>query len=247
MALSGRSTRAAARWPSSCPPDFSQDSLDERRLGAGDPRRHRRQHRQYRARLRPGRGRGFSRNIQLERTQAWAAAAGHPAVVPVARLVQRRPGEPRFHHSRAWWRSCSHWSARNSPRYNFARVGARHDGAARLHAGHRMELMAGKILPYFFIGLLDAALCLAIAVFWFEVPFRGAVSTLFRDDLALPDRRARARLFHFGEHPQSGRREPDRTARTMLPTTLLSGFAFPIDQMPPAVQAVTYLVPPATM
>jgi ABC-2 type transport system permease protein len=29
---------------------------------------------------------------------------------------------------------------------------------------------------------------------------------------------------------------------TMLPTTLLSGFAFPIDQMPAAVQAVTYLV-----
>ena len=43
----------------------------------------------------------------------------------------------------------------------------------------RMELMAGKILPYFFIGLIDAALCLAIAVFWFETPFRGAVSTLF--------------------------------------------------------------------
>ena len=43
----------------------------------------------------------------------------------------------------------------------------------------RMELMTGKILPYFFIGLLDAALCLVIAVFWFETPFRGAVSTLF--------------------------------------------------------------------
>jgi ABC-2 type transport system permease protein len=29
----------------------------------------------------------------------------------------------------------------------------------------------------------------------------------------------------------------------MLPTTLLSGFAFPIEQMPPAIQAITYLVP----
>ena len=43
----------------------------------------------------------------------------------------------------------------------------------------RMELMVGKILPYFFIGLLDAAFCLIIAVFWFETPFRGAVLTLF--------------------------------------------------------------------
>ena len=30
---------------------------------------------------------------------------------------------------------------------------------------------------------------------------------------------------------------------TLLPTTLLSGFAFPIEQMPPVVRAVTYLVP----
>src|SRR5208282_6353752 len=29
---------------------------------------------------------------------------------------------------------------------------------------------------------------------------------------------------------------------TLMPTTLLSGYAFPIDQMPPAVQAVTFLV-----
>ena len=29
----------------------------------------------------------------------------------------------------------------------------------------------------------------------------------------------------------------------MLPTTLLSGFAFPIDQMPPIIRGVTYLVP----
>ncbi len=36
----------------------------------------------------------------------------------------------------------------------------------------RMELMCGKILPYFVIGLIDAAFCLMIAVFWFEAPFR---------------------------------------------------------------------------
>ena len=43
----------------------------------------------------------------------------------------------------------------------------------------RMELMTGKIIPYFFIGLIDATLCLSIAVFWFEAPFRGALLTLF--------------------------------------------------------------------
>ena len=77
----------------------------------------------------------------------------------------------------------------------------------------RMELMTGKILPYFFIGLIDAAFCLLIAVFWFEAPFRGAVSTLFLTTVAFPRRRARPRLFHLRQHPQPGRREPDRAGR----------------------------------
>ena len=106
----------------------------------------------------------------------------------------------------------------------------------------RSELMIGKIAPYFFIGMLDAAFCLAIAVFWFEAPFRGAVSTLF----------VTTRLFlivvlgvgYFISASISSQIGASQIALlvTMLPTTLLSGFAFPIDQMPPPMQAVTYLV-----
>ena len=77
----------------------------------------------------------------------------------------------------------------------------------------RMELMAGKILPYFFIGLVDAALCLLIAVFWFEAPFRGAVSTLFLTTSLFLIVVLGLRLFHFRQHPQPGRREPDRARR----------------------------------
>ena len=53
-------------------------------------------------------------------------------------------------------------------------------------------------------------------------------------------------LFQF--HPYGNRSRSQIGASqvallvTMLPTTLLSGFAFPIDQMPPPVQAVAYLV-----
>ena len=75
-----------------------------------------------------------------------------------------------------------------------------------------MELMLGKLLPYFVIGLLDAAFCLAIAVFWFEVPFRGTLSTLFFTTSLFLVGRARHRLSHLGQHPQPGRREPDRAA-----------------------------------
>ena len=42
-----------------------------------------------------------------------------------------------------------------------------------------LEVMLGKLIPYFVIGLVDAGFCLAGAVFWFGVPFRGNVGTLF--------------------------------------------------------------------
>ena len=107
----------------------------------------------------------------------------------------------------------------------------------------RMKLMAGKILPYFFIGLIDAALCLVIAVIWFETPFRGAVSTLF-----LTTSLFLIVVLGLGYFISASIRSQIAASQvalvvTLLPTTLLSGFAFPIDQMPPVVRAITYLVP----
>ncbi len=107
----------------------------------------------------------------------------------------------------------------------------------------RMELMTGKILPYFFIGLLDAALCLVIAVFWFETPFRGAVTTLFlTTSLFLIVVLGLGYFISASIRSQIGASQIALVV-TLLPTTLLSGFAFPIDQMPPAIQALTFLVP----
>ncbi|HVC16013.1 MAG TPA: ABC transporter permease, partial [Rhodanobacter sp.] len=41
-----------------------------------------------------------------------------------------------------------------------------------------LEVMLGKLTPYFVIGMVDAAICLCVAVFWFDVPFRGDLATL---------------------------------------------------------------------
>jgi ABC-2 type transport system permease protein len=105
-----------------------------------------------------------------------------------------------------------------------------------------MELMLGKLLPYFVIGLLDAAFCLAVAVFWFEVPFRGTLATLFFiTSLFLIVVLGIGYLISTAIRTQVGAAQIGVLV-TLMPTTLLSGYAFPIDQMPPAVQAVTYLV-----
>ena len=105
-----------------------------------------------------------------------------------------------------------------------------------------MELMLGKLLPYFAIGLLDAVFCLAFAVFWFQVPFRGTLVTLFfTTSLFLIVVLGIGYLISTAIRSQVGAAQIGLLV-TLLPTTLLSGYAFPIDQMPPAVQAVTYLV-----
>jgi len=107
----------------------------------------------------------------------------------------------------------------------------------------RMELMAGKILPYFFIGMLDAVLCLVIAVLWFETPFRGSVITLLlTTSLFLIVVLGLGYFISARIRSQIGASQIALVA-TLLPTTMLSGFAFPIDQMPGVIQAITYLVP----
>jgi ABC-2 type transport system permease protein len=105
-----------------------------------------------------------------------------------------------------------------------------------------MELMLGKLAPYFAIGLLDAAFCLGFAVFWFEVPFRGTLAMLFiGTSLFLVVVLGIGYLISTMIRSQVGAAQIGLLV-TLLPTTLLSGYAFPIDQMPAAVQAITYLV-----
>jgi ABC-2 type transport system permease protein len=105
-----------------------------------------------------------------------------------------------------------------------------------------MELLVGKITPYFVIGMLDAAFCLTLAVFWFAVPFRGALLTLlFTTSLFLIVVLGLGYLISALIRSQIGASQVALLV-TLLPTSLLSGYTFPIDQMPKPVQAITYLV-----
>src|ERR1019366_8861069 len=41
-----------------------------------------------------------------------------------------------------------------------------------------LEIMLGKLVPYFIIGMFDVIVCALIAIYWFQVPFRGSFLTL---------------------------------------------------------------------
>lgn len=105
-----------------------------------------------------------------------------------------------------------------------------------------LEIMFGKLIPYFVVGLLDAALCATIAIYWFEVPFRGTLAALFfTTALFLVVVLGVGYIFSVTTKSQLGASQLAMLV-TMMPTSLLSGFTFPIDQMPAAVRALTYLV-----
>ncbi len=104
------------------------------------------------------------------------------------------------------------------------------------------EVMIGKLLPYLVLGWIDAAFCLAIAVLWFDVPFRGTIFTLFfTTTLFLVVVLGIGYLLFVLIRSQIGASQVALLV-TMLPTTLLSGYVFPIDQMPTFIQYVTFLV-----
>jgi ABC-2 type transport system permease protein len=105
-----------------------------------------------------------------------------------------------------------------------------------------MEVMLGKLMPYFLVGFLDAVICVVLAVGWFSVPFRGTLLTLFATtSLFLVVVLSIGYLISVTVRSQVAASQLALLV-TMLPTTLLSGFAFPIDQMPAPLRAVTYLV-----
>jgi ABC-2 type transport system permease protein len=105
-----------------------------------------------------------------------------------------------------------------------------------------LEVMIGKLMPYFVIGLFDAAFCLCAAAFWFHVPFRGSLGTLvLTTALFTLVVLGIGYLVSVRIRSQLGASQI-ALMLTMLPITLLSGYTFPIDQMPAAIRAVTLIV-----
>ncbi len=104
------------------------------------------------------------------------------------------------------------------------------------------ELILGKTIPFFVVGLADVVLVAVVGTLWFQVPFRGnplvlllgvvlfLLSTLnvglLISTLSSTQQQAFALGFFF-----------------LNPAFTLSGFAFPITSMPKAMQMITYVDP----
>jgi len=106
-----------------------------------------------------------------------------------------------------------------------------------------MEIMLGKLTPYLFIGLLDTCLCAAMGVWWFGVPFRGQLWLFFlSSSMFLTVVLSLGYLFSVLAKNQLAASQFSLVS-TFLPSFLLSGFMFPIEQMPSLIQFITHIVP----
>lgn len=105
------------------------------------------------------------------------------------------------------------------------------------------ELILGKLLPYFAIGLLDVALAVLMGEFLFDVPLRGSVALLF--GMAAIFLAGALSLGMLISIVTKGQLLASQLAMvlTFLPSFLLSGFMYAIANMPPGVQLISYLVP----
>jgi ABC-2 type transport system permease protein len=104
------------------------------------------------------------------------------------------------------------------------------------------EILLGKALPGFLIGMVQGTVILLVATFWFKVPLLGSLTALYTglalfllsgvgvglliSSLAVTQQQGLLGAFLF-----------------MVPAIILSGFATPIANMPLAVQAITWIDP----
>jgi len=105
------------------------------------------------------------------------------------------------------------------------------------------EIVFGKLIPYIFIGLFDVILCIFVGYFIFDVPLKGSyflfcsLSILFLIGTTL-----------MGLFISSATRVQVLSIQiamwvTFLPSFILSGWIFPIKNMPPILQGITYIIP----
>ena len=107
----------------------------------------------------------------------------------------------------------------------------------------RLELLLCKLIPYYFLGMLAMALCMAVSVFIIGVPFRGSLPILFLvTSLFLLSTLGMGLLISTITRNQFNAAQVALNA-AFLPSIMLSGFIFQIDSMPAAIRIVTYVIP----
>jgi len=107
----------------------------------------------------------------------------------------------------------------------------------------RIDIILGKLLPYLGLGLVQLLLVVAVGATAFDVPVRGSLPLLFAVGLAfLAGMLGQGLLISVVTKNQLVATQAG-TLSSLLPSLLLSGMLFPIENMPRALQALSRVIP----
>ncbi len=104
------------------------------------------------------------------------------------------------------------------------------------------QFIVGKLLPFTIIGFIEVTLVVLVAVLWFEIPFKGSMLALYGYAALFLLTTLGGGLF-FSTISNNQQQAMMTAFFVMFIMILLSGFMFPIENMPRPVQWLTYLIP----
>ena len=105
------------------------------------------------------------------------------------------------------------------------------------------EILLGKTVPYFVMGLIGLALCILGGVFLFHVPLRGSIWILLGVSMLYLLVALGIGLVVSSVTKSQLVASQLALLLTFLPAMMLSGFLFDLRSMPAAIRAVTYILP----
>jgi ABC-2 type transport system permease protein len=107
----------------------------------------------------------------------------------------------------------------------------------------RWELIVGKLLPYGAIGIVDVIVVTAFAILWFKIPLLGSPALLLATSTLYLMTTLGLGLFISTISATQQQAMMTATFFFLTPMLYLSGFIFPIENMPAIIQPLTYLIP----
>ncbi len=105
-----------------------------------------------------------------------------------------------------------------------------------------LELIIGKVLPYVLVAFWDLLEILAIGVLWFGIPIHGSIALLLQLSAVFVLTSLGLGIL-ISTVSKTQQEAMLLTWFILLPSIFLSGYFFPIEAMPPLLQAVSRLVP----
>jgi ABC-2 type transport system permease protein len=106
-----------------------------------------------------------------------------------------------------------------------------------------IEVVIGKVIPYCAIGMINITILLVASRFIFQIPIRGSILLLYLFASIFTIGVMGLGIFISGVAKRQILATQLAVITTLLPANLLSGFIFPIRNMPLILQGVSYFVP----